>query len=122
MRTVLDEDVPHQLRIALAPRHDVTTTTYMGWAGVKNGALLKLIEEERYDVFVTGDKNLENQQQLLQRPFAIVVLSAVRWKTIRDHVPAISDAIEAAKRGTVTKVECGRFLPSKFRRDPPRSS
>ena len=46
IRADLDEDVPHQLRIALAPRHDVTTTPYIGWAGVKNGALLKLIEED----------------------------------------------------------------------------
>jgi hypothetical protein len=76
----------------------------MGWAGVKNGALLKLIEDEGFEAFVTGDKNLENQQQLLQRPFAILVLSAVRWKTIRDHIPVISDALDAAKRGQSRKL------------------
>ena len=36
----------------------------MQWGGVKNGELLKLIEREGFDVFLTGDKNMENQQRL----------------------------------------------------------
>ncbi len=115
MKTILDEDVPHQLRKALAPRHEAMTVAYMGWSSVKNGALLKLIEGESFDAFVTGDKSLESQQQLVQRPFAILVLSAIRWKTIREHVAAIADAIDRAKPGTVTRVECGRFRGNQFR-------
>jgi hypothetical protein len=30
----------------------------------QNGALLKLIEREGFNVFLTGDKNMENQQRL----------------------------------------------------------
>jgi putative NIF3 family GTP cyclohydrolase 1 type 2 len=28
----------------------------MKWGGLKNGALLELIERERFDIFLTGDK------------------------------------------------------------------
>ncbi len=64
MKTTLDEDVPHQLRQALAPRYEVSTSSFMGSSGVKSGALLKLVESGGFEAFVTGDKNLENQQQL----------------------------------------------------------
>jgi hypothetical protein len=117
LKVLLDEDVPHQLRGPLAPRHDAMTVSYRGWSGVKNGALLTLIEDDgSFDVFVTGDKNLQNQQSIVNRPFAVLVLSAVRWKTIRDHIPAIADAIDVARPGTVSMVECGGFAPRGPRR------
>lgn len=31
----------------------------MGWASKKNGELLKLIEAEKFDFFLTVDKNIE---------------------------------------------------------------
>jgi hypothetical protein len=33
----------------------------MGWAGIKNGALMRLIQAADFDVFVTIDGNLEYQ-------------------------------------------------------------
>jgi hypothetical protein len=42
----------------------------MGWAGTKNGALLRLVERE-FDVFLTNDQNLEHQQNLKQFDLAI---------------------------------------------------
>ena len=35
----------------------------MQWGGIKNGALHKLIEREGFEVFLTGDKNMEIQQR-----------------------------------------------------------
>jgi hypothetical protein len=49
----------------------------MQWGGIKNGALLTLIERERFQVFLTGDKNMESQQRLEGRPFAVLVMSAI---------------------------------------------
>jgi hypothetical protein len=117
LKALLDEDVPHQLRGALTPRHDAVTVSYMRWNSLKNGALLKLIEDDgSFDVFVTGDKNLQKQQSIANRPFAILVLSAVRWKTIRDHIQAIADAIDLATPGIASTVECGRFFPPQKRK------
>jgi hypothetical protein len=33
------------------PRHEIHTVVSMQWGGIKNGALLTLIAEERFDVF-----------------------------------------------------------------------
>jgi hypothetical protein len=40
MRVLLDECVPRALRNDI-PGHDVKTVAEMGWAGVKNGELLR---------------------------------------------------------------------------------
>ena len=41
MKVVLDECLPRKLKRAL-PGHDVATVPEMGWAGIKNGPLLRL--------------------------------------------------------------------------------
>ena len=56
MRVLLDECVPRGLRDAL-PGHDVKTVAEAGWAGVKNGELLKLAAEQ-FDALLTVDRSL----------------------------------------------------------------
>jgi hypothetical protein len=75
-----DEDVPRKLARSL-PQHEIHTVVSMLWGGIKNGALLQLIEREGFNVFLTGDKNMGNQQRLEGRPFAVLVMSAItgRW-------------------------------------------
>jgi hypothetical protein len=63
LKVFFDEDVPRKLARSL-PRHEIHTVVGMQWGGIKNGALLKLIEREAFEVFLTGDKNMEDQQQL----------------------------------------------------------
>ena len=63
MKVLLDEDVPVKLARFL-PQHEIHTVVRMQWGGIKNGAMLTLIELEMFDVFLTGDKNMENQQRL----------------------------------------------------------
>jgi len=60
MRVLLDECLPRRLKRELAG-HDVRTVAEMGWAGNSNGALLNLAQE-KFDIFVTVDKNLTAQQ------------------------------------------------------------
>jgi uncharacterized DUF497 family protein len=38
-----------------------------------------LIEHGRFNVFLTGDKNMQNQQRLDDRPFAVLIMSAINW-------------------------------------------
>lgn len=47
----------------------------MGWAGKKNGELLRLMAGQ-FDVFVTIDGNLPSQQNLANLGVALVVLKA----------------------------------------------
>ena len=110
MKVCLDEGVPRKLVLFLSG-HDVHTVVGKGWGGIKNGALLALLEHEGFDVFLTGDKNMPYQQPLVGRPFAVLILSAINWPVIRPHVDKIAAAIATAEPGTVTMIECGVFLP-----------
>ena len=84
---------------------------------VCNGAVSRtvrcstLIERERFDVFLTGDKNMENQQRLEGRPFAVLIMSAINWPVVRPHIHKISVALDEARPGTVNTIDCGVFIP-----------
>jgi len=82
----------------------------MKWGGLKNGALLELIERERFDIFLTGDKNMHKQQRLEGRPFAVLIMSAINWPVVRPHTHRISVSLEEAQPGTVTTIDCGTFI------------
>lgn len=92
------------------PRHEIHTVPSLGWGGVKNVALLTLIERERFDIFLTSDKNMEKQQRLEGRPFAVLIMSAINWPVIRPHIDKISLALDEAEPGTVKTIDCGVFI------------
>ncbi|MCY7307749.1 MAG: hypothetical protein LH632_16735 [Rhodoferax sp.] len=75
MRLLLDECVPARLRRAF-PSHEVSTAVAEGWSGIKNGKLLALAAQ-RFDAFITVDKNLPYQQNTATLPVAVFVLDAV---------------------------------------------
>jgi len=60
MRVLLDECLPRGLKKHLH-EHDVKTVPEAGWAGLKNGELLR-VASGNVDVFVTIDSNLAYQQ------------------------------------------------------------
>ena len=77
-----------------------------GWAGLKNGPLLRLMREAGVEAFVTTDRNLEYQQNVAAAGFAVVVLVAVT-NTLQDLlrlVPAPLLALEHSRPGQVTRV------------------
>ena len=110
MKVFFDEDVPHKL-VPFLPGHEIHTVVSMKWGGVKNGALLALMGQEGFEVFLTGDKNMPNQQQLAGRSFAVLIMSAINWPVVRPHVDKIAAAVVAAQPGTVTLIDCGVFVP-----------
>jgi predicted nuclease of predicted toxin-antitoxin system len=115
LKVLFDEDVPGKLARFL-PRHQIHTVVSMQWGGVKNGELLTLIEQERFEVFLTGDKNMDKQQRLAGRPFAVLIMSAINWPVVRPHIDRISVALDKAKTGTVKTIDCGVFVARENRR------
>jgi hypothetical protein len=109
LKVLFDEDVPRNLALSL-PQHEIHTVVSMRWGAVKNGALLPLIEREGFDVFLTGDKNMESQQRLEGLPFAVLIMSAINWPVIRPHIDKISTALDEARPGTVKTIDCGVFI------------
>lgn len=74
MRVLLDECVPKKLRRDL-PGHDVRTVADMGWAGTRNGPLLRQAATA-FDVFLTVDQGIEFQQSLTGLDLAVIVMVA----------------------------------------------
>ena len=112
MKVLLDENLPHLLRNNLG-EHDVFTVRYKGWAGLKNGELLKTAEHEGFEVLVTGDQTLSYEQNLTGRSVAIVVLSSIDWHILKNHLPSIIAAVDSALPGTFQAVDCGAFTRKK---------
>ncbi|MGA8398437.1 MAG: DUF5615 family PIN-like protein [Stellaceae bacterium] len=104
MRVLLDEQLPLDLS-AEFPGHLVNTVVSRGWAGIKNGDLLRRMQGE-YDVLVTMDRGIEFQHRVTALPFGIVVVRARsnRMGELRPLVPAIMAAIDAVRPGLVQRV------------------
>jgi hypothetical protein len=109
LKVLLDENLPHTLRHHLA-HHDTVTAAYAGFAGYKNGALLSAAEAAGFDVLVTGDRTLHHEQNMRHRKIALISLSAISWPVIEPHAERIVAAVDTARAGTFTRVECGTFV------------
>ena len=103
MRILLDEQLPRQLAPYFVG-HEVRTTQEQGWAGLKNGDLLRQALAAGFEVLVTGDKNLEFQQNLKASGLFVVVLGAPSNK-IEDLLPRVPGALEAIARARPGDVE-----------------
>jgi hypothetical protein len=74
VKLLLDENLPHQLRLELPAGHEVVTAAYMNWSGVENGELLRRAAGAGFDAVITNDRGLEHEQNLSTLPVAVVVL------------------------------------------------
>jgi len=115
VRALLDEDLPHKLRLLLTD-HEVFTVAYMGWGGLKNGDLLRAAENGGFDVLVTGDQSMPYEQNIEGRRLAVVALSAIELPMLEPNIARISAAIDATRAGTVPRLDVGLF--SRPKRDP----
>jgi predicted nuclease of predicted toxin-antitoxin system len=105
MRVLLDECLPRKLKNAFR-MHECRTAPEAGFAGIKNGTLLRLAETAAFDVLLTMDKGLEYEQNLRGRRIAVVIIRAKsnRLADILPHVPACVAAIGSARAGELYRV------------------
>ncbi|MBV8887840.1 MAG: DUF5615 family PIN-like protein [Chroococcidiopsidaceae cyanobacterium CP_BM_RX_35] len=89
MRILLDECVPRPLKREFAD-YEIRTVIEMGWAGKKNGELLRLMSQEGFTILLTTDQNLRYQQNLQQAGVAVVVIVAPSNR-LADLIPLIPD-------------------------------
>ena len=77
----------------------------MGWAALKNGALLDQAQAE-FDVLLTVDQNIQFQQNLQGRSIAIVVLVAVnnRLATLAPLIPKVEALLPSVQPGEIHAV------------------
>ena len=103
-RILLDEGLPKPLVRVLVDLEMVTVQD-AGWAGKENGELLALAQE-RFDVFLTGDRNIRFQQNLAKFAIGIVVVVAgsTKMNDLLPLVPRIREAIATVTDGTFIEV------------------
>jgi hypothetical protein len=105
MRILLDECVDESLRRHFT-NHDCQTCRFAGFSGLANGKLLAAAENAGFDVLITVDQNLPEQQNITDRALSIVVLRS-RTTNIDDLIPlmpAVLAAFETLLPGQIIRV------------------
>ena len=87
MRILLDECVPRKFA-ELIDGHEVRTVPEMGWSSIKNGDLL-LAASREFDLMITVDKKMAEQQDSSKLGLPVIILSArsTQLKHLRPLVP-----------------------------------
>lgn len=101
MRILLDENFPVDYA-KLLPGHDVATVHSLGWAGTKNGELLRRASDNNVcEVFITLDRNLIFQHNTKKLSFGIIVVRSrsSRMIDLAQHITAILDVISVIGAG-----------------------
>lgn len=104
-QVLLDENIPRKLKFRLSSNVDVATVTERGWNGIKNGELLSRAQLE-FSVFITMDRGLPHQQNLIGYEIGILLLNASSNKYI-DLLPLIDEInqqVELIGQGEVVHI------------------
>ena len=80
MKLLLDESIPKRLAGLFPGDFETMTVPEMGWAGTRNGELLRKAADAGFDALVTADKGIEYQQNLSTLGLRIIVLIAPRTR------------------------------------------
>ena len=104
MKVLLDNSTPVNIRSYLG-QHEVDTAYMRGWAQLENGELLKEVEMNGYQVFITTDRNIPYQQNLAEIQFGVVILSKNNWLLIKDKIDEVVDAVRRISPGEIIEVK-----------------
>ena len=102
MKILLDECTPHVLK-RLLTGFEIMTVQELGWAGITNGALLQLADEQ-FDVLITSDQNLKYQQNLANRQLAIVQLPTNQVPLVTKLASKIQQTLNVIKTGEFVQI------------------
>ena len=116
-RILLDANVPSGLLHHL-PSFEVKTAYRMGWSRLTNGDLLAAAEADGFEVLITGDRNIQYQQNLTGRRIAIVELSTTHAETVVENAALIEQALQTIEAGAYVEIQLPR--PKLRRRPYPR--
>ena len=106
MKLLLDECIDVRLKNFIS-EHEVRTVQEMRWLGKVNGELLRLVNENGFNVFITTDKKLQYQQNVKRYSFAVVTLDTPRstlenWKLL---IPKMMTILQNVIVGKVYEVK-----------------
>lgn len=98
MRILIDEQLPVKLKYRFTEiGYNVLTVKDLGWFGVKNGELLKLMVLHQLDVLITNDKSLHFQQKLSDFPLIVFNINT-RTNEYEDVMEVFDEIIQKLDR------------------------
>ncbi len=100
MRILIDECVPRRF-ISVFSDYEAVSVSYMGWSGKKNGELLKLMTDAKFNVFITVDQNLQNTQV----SFLVLQAATNSYRDLLVLVPAIHATLAAIEPGRIYAIK-----------------
>lgn len=105
MRVLIDECVDERMR-HFFPEHDCQTVRFAGMAGLKNGRLLAAAESAGFEVILTVDQNIPEQQNLTGRGIAVIILCAPtnQLRDLKMLVPEAMAALHVIRPGGVARI------------------
>lgn len=105
MRLLIDECIDERLRL-LFPGHDCQTARFAKLAGLKNGRLLEAAEAAGFDILITVDQNIADQQNLAGRSISLLILCGPtnRLRDLELLAPAAISALRSIGRGDVVRI------------------
>ncbi|MBK5271886.1 MAG: hypothetical protein JJE22_12815 [Bacteroidia bacterium] len=92
MKILLDENIDVRMKLLFPSGIEVYTVKDMGWNGIKNGELIRLLSQNDFDYWIVVDKNIPYQQNTSNISFTIIVLNVYRntLKSIEALIPQIT--------------------------------
>jgi len=105
MRLLFDECVDERFRL-LFPDHDCQTARFARLAGLKNGQLLDAAEAGGFQVLITVDQSVPDQQNFAGRKIALLILRAPtnRLQDLKAIVPAALSALSNIQPGSIVTI------------------
>jgi len=105
MKVLLDECLPKRLKFLLIG-FDVKTVTELGWNSLRNGELMKVAIENKFEVLLTIDKNLEFQHNLKSYNITIAVFDVPKSKIefLTPLIPKFVEKIEKFEKGKAYRI------------------
>jgi hypothetical protein len=97
--------VDERLRHLFTP-HECHSARYAGLVGLQNGQLLSAAEAAGFQVIITTDQSIPDQQDLSLRRISILILRAPtnRIEDLKRLVPLALRALELIEPGQVVKI------------------
>ena len=111
MKVLLDESLPVGLAKEL-PGIEVSTVRAQQWLGLKNGVLLSAAVRAGFEVLVTADRALKQQQNLPKIGIGVVLLmrGRNRMSDLRPLIPRVLVAIAEVKKGELVEIVRPGFI------------
>lgn len=95
MKILLDENIDVRVKLLFPTGMEIFTVKDMGWTGIKNGELIRLLSENDFNYWIVVDKNIPYQQNTINIPFTLIVLDIYRntLKSIEAILPKVLETI-----------------------------